>query len=129
MICLKCGKAAPLTWYGVWCDRCGGHWARPDLLLYRHVATMDGPGGRLAIVFDASTDDYSFIYPGRKNPNAGRLGIDEDFHRSPFLTAHGTLDAMIALAQPVAKGDSEGFPELSVAPSATKEERTLALGV
>jgi hypothetical protein len=102
--------------------------ARPDLLLFRHVATLDGKGGRLSIVFDASAKCYALIHPNRRNPNAGKRDLDlGEFKRSPFLTEHGTLDAMIAIASGIARGDVEELPELSAAPSATPEERALVL--
>jgi hypothetical protein len=100
--------------------------ARPDLLLFRHVATVDGGGGRLAIVFDASTRDYAFIYPHRQNPRAGHRDRDlGEFRTSPFVTAHGSLDSMIALAQPVARGELAEMPTLSASPFATTLEREL----
>ncbi len=126
--CLKCGRSIPLTWWGPWCDQCGGVMARPDLLLFRHVATLDGKSGRYSIVYDASARCYAFMYPNRRNPKAGEPGMDlGEFRRSPFLIEHGTLDAMIAMASGVARGDAEQLPELSVAPSATPEERSLVL--
>ena len=105
--------------------------ARRNLLIFRHVATVDGQGARLPIVWDESTSDYKFRYPHKPNPSQKmrKIGIDPDFaRRAPrFLTVHGTLDAVLAIALPHAKGEGNEV-ELSAAPTSTPEERAL-LGV
>lgn len=132
MICRGCGRQSH-DWYGdAWCDACGGVMARPGFLIFRHVATVDGKGGRWPIVYDESTSDYKFRYPRVDKPSAKAkaAGIDTiDFGRSrrQFLTAHGSLDGVLVLALPRAKGNGDEV-ELSAAPTSTDEERTL-LGV
>lgn len=107
--------------------------ARPGFLIFRHVATVDGAAGRLPIVYDESTSDYKFRYPYKENPSAKlkSAGIDAfEFKRRTqpkFLTAHSSLDGVLALALPWAKGDGDQV-ELSAAPTSTPEERML-LGV
>ena len=49
----------------------------------------------------------------------------EKFRPPKYLTAHGSLDAILALAQPYARGDGDDPPELSMAPTATQEEASL----
>jgi len=135
MICQGCGLECR-DWYGdAWCDHCGGVMARPDLLIFRHVATVDGKGGRLPIVYDESTSDYKFRYPHTPKPSEALKrkiddGFNPDFVRrrsAGFLSAHGSLDAILALALPWAKGDGSEV-ELSASPTSTVEERTL-LGI
>jgi hypothetical protein len=127
VICSGCGRECR-DWFGdAWCDECGGVMARPGLLIFRHVATVDGKGNRLPIVWDESSSDYKFRYPYVLKPTRKLMGIDPDFKRSRrdrFLTAHGTLDAILALALPHAKGDGDEV-ELSAAPTSTPEERAL----
>lgn len=105
--------------------------ARPGLLIFRHVATVEGAGGRLPIVWDESTSDYKFRYPYTPKPSEKlrRIGIDADFKfsRPNFLSAHGSLDGVLALALPWAKGSGDEV-ELSASPTSTQEERVL-LGV
>lgn len=106
--------------------------ARPDFLIFRHVATVEGAGGRLPIVWDESTSDYKFRYPYTPNPSkkmkrAGIDGFDFAFRTPSFLSAHGSLDGVLALALPWAKGSGDEV-ELSASPTSTQEERAL-LGV
>jgi hypothetical protein len=93
---------------------------------------VDGKGGRLPIVWDESSADYKFRHPSKVNPRFLQehgSSIDEEFNfRTPVLTFHGSLDLVLTMSQPVAKGDSDEWPELSAAPTATKMERQL-LGV
>lgn len=129
MICPGCGAEGKETVLGIWCDTCGGVVIRkgpngPELL-FRHVATLDGKGGRFPIVYDVSTGDYSMAYQ-REVKEFVKIR-DEWVQRVKTFTNHGTLDAVIALGQPHAKGDGEEMPELSVAPSATPEEKGLVL--
>jgi len=134
MTCMGCRREVDETWFGPWCEDCGGVMARPDFLLFRHVATVSGGGGAFAIVWDASLHDYVFIVPKpddptqpMPNPHANKidhLGGGE-FRRPPIIKVHGSLDAMIAFAQPWAKGKAEELPTLSAAPQATPEEKSI----
>ena len=106
--------------------------ARPGLLIFRHVANVDGAGGRLPIVWDESTSDYKFRYPYTPKPSeklrkSGIEGLDFRLRTPRFLSAHGSLDGVLALALPWAKGEGNEV-ELSAAPTSTQEERAL-LGV
>jgi hypothetical protein len=114
------------------------------LLLMRHVATVDGAGGRLPIVWDVSQQYYKFRHPKETNPRFKRMKaeaeerakkglpprkrLDPLFAVSPVLTISGTLDAVLAMAQPIAQGDSKELPNLSHAPTATEPERQQILG-
>lgn len=115
---------------GNWCDSCGGVAGRKGLILLRHVATLDGKGGRFPIVYDISTSDYAATFP--KAPDAPVMqmlsDMDIGFHAPTVHTVHGTLDGVIAVMQPISRGDAENWPELSVAPTATDEEKSL-LGI
>ena len=132
MVCMGCGRLSN-DWYGdAWCDQCGGVMARPGLLIFRHVANVDGAGGRLPIVWDESTSDYKFRYPYTPKPSeklrkSGIDGLDFMLRTPRFLSAHGSLDGVLALALPWAKGEGNEV-ELSAAPTSTQEERAL-LGV
>lgn len=125
MKCPGCDADAKDTVLGLWCDDCGGVVIRKTEsgkdLLFRHVATVDGAGGRFPIVFDYSTADYSVSYPREVKEF---IKIKDEWVQSiKTFTTHGDLNFVIAVAQPYAKGVSDELPELSVAPSATKEER------
>lgn len=112
--------------WGSWCDPCGGVYIRPGVQLIRHVATVEGAGGRFPIVFDLSTSDYAYVFKDPHTEAPVKRDMD-GFHRSHLRIAHGTLDAAIALSYPDAKGNgTEVF--LSAAPSSTHEERKLVLG-
>ena len=131
MICRGCGRQSR-DWFGdPWCDECGGVMARPGFLIFRHVSTVDGKGGRLPIVWDESSSDYVFRYPKKLNPSEKlKENIDTfDFIRRipPFLATGGSLDAVLAIALPLVKGDGDSV-EISAAPTSTLEERAL-LGV
>jgi hypothetical protein len=123
-MCPNCGGSVQETLFGPWCDPCGGVVFKPGPPFFRHVATVDGAGGRYPIVFDVSTGDYAHMRPGVLRVAAGR-SVEGEFKRPMVEVAHGSLDAVIALSYPDAKGEGEGPPELSSAPSATPEERAL----
>ncbi len=132
LTCPGCGTTVPPYFLGPWCDTCGGIMARPGVLLLRHVATVDGPGGRFPIVFDRSCDDYSCSIPKAPRPEAQMKLRDEDGFKRPRITTYrGSLDLVIAMMQPIARGpkgpDGEAppMPELSAAPFATDEEKAL----
>jgi hypothetical protein len=88
------------------------------------VATVDGKGGRFPIVYDLSTSDYAFMHKD-PNPNAGEVDFD-GFHRPPVQVSHGSLNAVISVSYPDARG-GEGEVEISAAPSATPEEKAIVL--
>ena len=125
MDCITCMDPVVETVWGPWCDKCGGVRAPTGLLIFRHVATAYGDGGRHPIVFDASTESYAVVMPHLRNPHAGEMDSFGEFRKSPLVMAHGTIDAMIALVQPLARGDGHHLPSLAPAPSATKEERVV----
>lgn len=103
--------------------------ARPGLLIFRHVATVDGKGGRLPIVWDETTSDYKFRYPRKEKPSQKLKQRIDHFDFKPqggakFCTVHSSLDGVLAMALPYAKGDGDEV-ELSAAPTSTEEERAL----
>jgi len=127
MDCVTCSGATQQTLYGDWCDTCGGVSFKPGQLFFRHVATVDGAGGRFPIVFDLSGNDYSASYP--KPPEAPVMPMladaDLGFRPPEVFTVRGTLDAVIAVMQPIARGDSPELPQLLAASSATDTEKIL----
>lgn len=127
MNCVTCSGPVQHTLHGDWCDACGGVSFKPGQLFFRHVATVEGAGGRFPIVFDLSGNDYAASYPKPPGTLAMPILADADlgFRPSGVFTVRGTLDAVIAIMQPVARGDSLEMPELSAAPSATDEEKVL----
>ena len=90
----------------------------------RHVCTVDGAGCRLPIVWDESASHYKFRHPRKVNEGWKSRTIDWDLEMpgSRVLTVYGSLDYVIALSRPVAKGDSEEWPQLIPAPTATPQE-------
>lgn len=122
MACSNCNRDTNDTKWGPWCDPCGGVHVNGKLF-FRHVATVDGPGGRFPIVFDISTSDYAYMMRV-VNPPSEKRDMD-GFSRPLLAVAHGTLDAMIALSFPDAAGDGSRQPELSAAPSSTELERAI----
>jgi hypothetical protein len=122
--------------WGEWCDPCGGVMlGSPPILFFRHVATLRGKGGTFPIVFDKSTDNYAIAWPrlianvrcihcGRDTPAEVRKGLTnlDDMRPSGFYSTRGSLNEMIAIGQPLAKGQFDELPEKFVAPSATVEE-------
>jgi len=125
-MCPTCKGETRDSQFGSWCDPCGGVSYKPGVLFFRHVATVDGPGGRFPVVYDLSTSDYAYMF---KDPAPSRPGRDLDGFRRPTVrVAHGSLDAMVALSYKDVKGDESAPPLLSVAPTSTKEERYI-LGV
>lgn len=139
--------------WGNWCDACGGVMLPgslvddsdkglhpgPPRLFFRHVATVSGAGGRYPIVFDLSAGQYAIAWPRKvelvkcqhcgQNTPVERTGLGnlDDLKLIGYHSARGTLDAIIAVGQPIAKGDSDELPELSAAPSSTEEERKIIL--
>jgi hypothetical protein len=94
-------------------------------VFFRHVATVDGPGGRFPIMYDESTSDYAYMH---KTPNPPTNKTDMDgFKRPRMRVSHGSLDAVIAVAYPDVRGEDGGQPELSAAPSATESEKAIVL--
>lgn len=133
LICRGCKKKVPVYLLGAWCDDCGGIMSRSGALILRHVATVDGPGGRFPIVYDASTHDYSCSF-SRATPRSASKKHDEDGFRIPHITTlRGTLDAVLALMQPIVRGpkndagDPPPMPVLTPAPTTTAAEKALLL--
>jgi len=129
MACVTCHSDTHESRWGPWCDACHGVSIAPGQLFFRHVATVEGPGGRFPIVFDLSTRDYAYMFKDPvPAPPRERRGVDDmdGFRRPPMRIAHGTLDAMIALSYGDVKGDGDGTNlELSASPASTPEERIL----
>ncbi len=141
--CLGCGELSTADWFGdAWCDPCGGVMGLKNFLIFRHVATLHGAGARLPVVWDESGQYYKFRHPTRVNPRfeqkmlevikrkklglEPRKSVEAEFDAGPILTiSHKSLDAVLTIAQPIAKGGSEEWPELSAAPSATESERSI----
>ena len=134
MTCKGCGGETT-DWFGdAWCDPCGGvmieRAEKGPRLIFRHVATADGAGGRLPMVWDESAQYYLFRWPNKVNPryaerNTGRVD-DVDFGPTPVLSTFGIFDVVLTQALNAARGPEGGeVPELSMAPSSTLEERAL----
>ena len=139
--CVGCGRETIQDMWGNWCDNCGGVViGPPPRLFFRHVATLDGAGGRYSVVYDLSSESYGVAWPKKStmvkcthcgqltpgdNVRFGLLQLDEI--NPQYYSTRGTLDAVVALIQPVARGDSDELPTLSVAPSCTEEERKILL--
>lgn len=114
---------------------------QPPRLFFRHVATLEGIGGRYPIVYDLSSENYGVswlrviqkvrcVHCGQDTPVEERRGLAalDDIKVRNYYSQRGSLDAMLALIQPIAQGISGEVPELSVAPTATQEEKDL-LGI
>jgi hypothetical protein len=122
--------------WGNWCDSCGGVvLGNPPKLFFRHVAVVDGAGGRFPIVYDLSTETYGIAWPrkvvqvkcihcAQLTPVEARKDLTnlDDIKPSGFYSKRGSLNEMIAAGQPLAQGDSSELPSLDPAPSATAEE-------
>lgn len=143
MNCQSCGKQTVENEWGNWCDPCGGvvmnfgeGTKRSTRLIFRHVATVHGAGGRFPVVFDLTANEYGVAWPkkmhnvrcvhcGKDTPVDNRSGLavlEEMRGGHIYASSRGSLDAMLALAQPLAMGESQEVPELSAAPSATAVE-------
>jgi hypothetical protein len=148
MNCVGCNREGIETLWGCICNECGGVMVAGGdgpRLIFRHVASVDGEGGRFQVVFDASAADYAVAYP-RKAPMVvrcvhcgcetptdlagARAAAEIGMLKQPaHYVTHGTLDAVLAVIQPIARGSNgQGPPELSRSPHATEEERAL-LGI
>jgi hypothetical protein len=103
------------------------------------VATVEGAGGRYPVVYDISTESYGVAWPKKvilvkcvhcglqtpiENPKKDLTHL-EDMGVPKHYSHRGSLDAMLALIQPIARGDSNDIPELIAAPSATELEKKL----
>ena len=142
MRCLGCGSEVVENVWGNWCDSCGGVVVgNPPKLFFRHVATVEGKGGRYPIVYDLSAESYGVAWPKKvvlvkcihcgmqtpgDDPRGGLTRLDD--LRVSYHSKRGPLDAMLAFIEPIARGGSEELPELSAAPSSTLEERKMILG-
>lgn len=140
MRCKKCNSEVVENAWGDWCDYCGGVIVGTKLF-FRHVATVEGKGGRYPIVYDLSAETYGVAWPKKvvfvkcvycgmqtpgDDPRDGLTRLDD--LRVSYYSKRGSLDAMLAFIEPVARGESVELPELSAAPSSTPEERKLILG-
>lgn len=126
MTCKNCGGAAIMNEWGPWCDACGGVPLRPGELIFRHVATVYGPGGRFPIVFDATTSDYAFMHR-KLNPPSNKRDID-GFRRPRVRVSHGPLDAIIAVSYPDVRGEGDDAQiRIAAAPSSTELEKRIVL--
>lgn len=143
MRCIKCGSETRENEWGDWCDQCGGVIVAgtPPKLFFRHVATVEGARGRFPIVYDLSASAYGVAWPkevtmvkcrhcGQQTPgDDGRDGLTRlDDLRVAYHSRRGALDTMLAFIQPIARGNSEELPSLSVAPTATEGEGQQVLG-
>lgn len=120
MKCRSCGGDAISSSYGPWCDPCGGVYFDKGKPYVRHVATAKGAGGEFKILFDHSLGSYVFSVQREvkvwvKVRNEFKQGVRT-------FTHNGTLDAMIAMAQPEARGDAHDLPQLLTGTGATPEE-------
>lgn len=151
MECINCKGPTIENAWGNWCDACGGVMLPgppvpdseggvrpgPSRLFFRHVATVYGAGGRFPIVYDLSANQYAIawlrkvevvrcVHCGQNTPvDRQGLGKLDDLKLLGYNSARGSLDAMIAIGQPLAKGDSAELPDLAPAPTATEEERMI----
>ena len=84
-------------------------------------------------MYDYSTGDYKFRYPHKLNPRYLTASKEpmklqsplEEFRPSKWLTAHGSLDLILAMAKQHARAEPKEIPELSMAPTITEEEALL----
>ena len=142
--CLGCGDEVVVNEWGNWCDKCGGVIlaGKPPRLFFRHVATVDGKGGRFPIIYDLSSASYGVAWPRKvtyvtcihcggktpgDDPREGLARLDD--LKVSFNSKRGSLEAMMALIQPIARGDSDDFPEISAAKTATQEEENIVIGL
>lgn len=155
MDCLNCRRETVSTAWGNWCDPCGGVFVEsvpnfvngiivsrnPPRLFFRHVATAHGPGGLYPIVYDLSAEAYGVAWPKSSEtvkcvhcgqdtpldpPRTGLAVLDEIRSRPQgYASKRGSLDAMIAVIQPIASKGTNEWPKLTPAPTATPEERAL----
>ncbi len=121
-MCANCGNTSRDSILGAWCDTCGGYFPKKGQPLFRHVATADGPGGRLPICFDYSTADYCVAWE-REIKQFVKYKKDWVQSKKTYIS-HGSLDAVLAKASEEASGPDVA-PELTVAPSATREEQEI----
>lgn len=120
MLCRNCESEARETSYGPWCDACGGVYLRKGEPYVRHVATAKGHGGEFPILYDHTLGGYTFSYQRLVRT---WVQLKNDWvQANRTFTNSGSLDLMIAMAQPHAKGDGKELPELMAGHGATKEE-------
>lgn len=143
--CLKCRNDTQKTAWGDWCDVCGGvvlQKGQDTELFFRHVATVEGKGGRFPIVYDRSASAYGVAWPkeviyvdcvhcGMKTPanddRRGLMKLDDIKSNGPgFYSQRGSLDAVLACIQPIAQGGGD-LPEISAAPTATDDEKKMVV--
>lgn len=137
MNCVGCRREAVENEWGAWCDECGGVvLGNPPKLFFRHVATVEGQGGRFPIVYDISAEEYGVawrrrvlmvkcVHCGQQTPAETRRGLTllDDLRTTQYYSKRGPLDLMLAHIQPIAKGDSEELPAIFASPQTTEEEK------
>lgn len=143
MNCLACEKETIENAWGNWCDFCGGVViGQPPILFFRHVATVEGAEGRFPIVFDSSAGQYGVSWPkkidqvrcihcGMNTPTENTKDITGfgEFRSQKYYSSRGSLDAMLTLIWPHAKGNSLDIPTLSAAPTSTDIEKKILIPV
>lgn len=95
------------TWFGPWCDECGGVPGDSDLSR-RHIATIRSAMGALAIVWDAEAGTYLLKYP----KGDGSLCV---------LDAYAPLEPLLTTAHMVLCKKGE-IPSLEIAKTASEDE-------
>jgi len=121
--CRGCDAIAIETSYGPWCDVCGGVMLRTGEPYVRHVATASGPGGEFKILFDHTLRTYTVSVPMKTRT---WIEIKQEFvQATKTFMFIGTLDFVIALIQPYARGESVDFPSLVVGSGINAEETAI----
>jgi hypothetical protein len=120
--CNSCQTEAVWSTFGPWCDVCGGVVGPTGKHYIRHVATASGNGGSFKILRDESSATYAFVYKRNTKTWIEEKGEWRN-QVATYMTHAPSLDAIIALVQPEARGDkSNPLPELIPAKSATEAE-------
>jgi len=121
MRCRGCDAIAQESSYGPWCDACGGVMFRAGEPYVRHVATASGAGGDFKILYDHSFRQYSVAVT--RNIKTW-VELKKDFVQAVRTFIYtGTLDYVIALIQPEARGDAKEYPALLIGAGANDDEK------
>ena len=140
MACIECGGETH-DWFGDnWCDVCHGVMVRradgSTFRIFRHVANVRGETLGLPVVWDESAKHYLFRWPNKENPRYtqwvanGKKPTEIDFRPTKVLSTFGrSIDRILIQAYDAVRVEGGRTPQLSAAPSATPEERSLVLGV
>ncbi len=121
MNCRGCSEEAVESAYGPWCEKCGGVMYRSGEPHVRHIATAHGEGGEFKILYDHSLASYTASIVRLIRTWVEIKG--EFIQAERTFTHQGTLDTMIALVQPWARGQSGEIPTITVGPGSTEDER------